>query len=200
MKSLQAQSWNPEYKTLDHWRGIAALWVMIFHGFGSINNLSVDPLVKILQLVAAPGWLGVHIFFVISGYCISASIYRLILKNNSKATIFIRNRAWRLLPVYWMAFIVTITINFILSLFNNKTSFWEHLPHSWFGWIGNIFLIQPYLNTTFYVVVYWTLVVEVQFYLFLALLLIIQYGSVKDRWKQRNPVSRRNRVSDLVLN
>ena len=92
---LHAQSWNPEYRTLDHWRGVAALWVMIFHGFVTTYHLSLHPLTELLKLVAAPGWLGVHLFFVISGYCISGNVYKLILKNNGNAWIFIRNRAWR---------------------------------------------------------------------------------------------------------
>jgi peptidoglycan/LPS O-acetylase OafA/YrhL len=39
------KSWNPQYKTLDHWRGIAALWVMIFHGFGTTYEKSLHPFV-----------------------------------------------------------------------------------------------------------------------------------------------------------
>lgn len=165
--------WNPEYKTLEHWRGLAALWVMIFHGFGAIYHISLHPFLELLKSVAAPGWLGVHLFFVISGYCISASVYKLILKKNGNVWSFIRNRAWRLLPVYWIAFLVTIAFNFISSLFN-KTSLWENLPSSWQGWIGNLFLIQPYLDTPFYVIVYWSLVVELEFYLLVACLLIIR--------------------------
>ena len=76
-------SWNPQYKTLDHWRGVAALWVMIFHGFGTVYNKPLHPLVELVKSVAAPGWLGVHLFFVISGYCIAANVYKLILKQGS---------------------------------------------------------------------------------------------------------------------
>jgi peptidoglycan/LPS O-acetylase OafA/YrhL len=56
-------SWNPQYKTLDHWRGVAALWVMIFHGFGTVYNKPLHPLVDLVKSVAAPGWLAVHLFF-----------------------------------------------------------------------------------------------------------------------------------------
>ena len=57
-------SWNPQYKTLDHWRGVAALWVMIFHGFGTVYNKPLHPLVELVKSVAAPGWLGVHLDYL----------------------------------------------------------------------------------------------------------------------------------------
>jgi peptidoglycan/LPS O-acetylase OafA/YrhL len=169
---LSPKIWNPQYKSLDHWRGIAILWVMIFHGFATTYDKSLHPLTELLKVVAAPGWLGVHLFFVISGYCIAANVYRLVLNNGSPWT-FITNRAWRLMPVYWSAFLVTIVLNLVSSPFN-RTSIGQNLPSSWQSWLGNVFLIQPYLKVPFYGVVYWTLVVEIRFYLIVAILLIIQ--------------------------
>jgi peptidoglycan/LPS O-acetylase OafA/YrhL len=169
---LSPKIWNPQYKSLDHWRGIAILWVMIFHGFATTYDKSLHPVAELLKVVAAPGWLGVHIFFVISGYCIAANVYRLVLNNGSPWT-FITNRAWRLLPVYWLAFLVTIVLNLVSSPFN-RTSIGQNLPSSWQSWLGNLFLIQPYLNIPFYGVVYWTLFVEIGFYLIVTFLLIIQ--------------------------
>ena len=163
--------WNPQYKTLEHWRGIAALWVMLFHGFGTTYEKSLHPFVELFKSVAATGWLGVHLFFVISGYCIAANIYRLVLSNGSPWT-FIKDRAWRLLPTYWAAFLVTIVLNLVSSPFNH-TSLWECFPLSWQAWLGNLFLVQPYLDTPFYNVVYWSLVVELVFYLIATLLLVI---------------------------
>ena len=165
-------SWNPQYKTLDHWRGVAALWVMIFHGFGTVYNKPLHPLVELVKSVAAPGWLAVHLFFVISGYCIAANVYKLILKQGSSWD-FLKNRFWRLMPTYWLAFIVTIILNLVSSPFN-KTNLWESFPSSLQSWVGNLFLIQPYLDVPFYVVVYWSLVIELGFYLITAGLLAIR--------------------------
>lgn len=166
------KSWNPQYKALDHWRGVAALWVMLFHGFGALYEQPLHPLVGLLKSVAAPGWLGVHIFFVISGYCIAGNVYKLVLSSGSSWT-FIKNRAWRLLPTYWVAFLVTLALNLISSIFN-KTSLWKNFPASLKDWIGNLFLVQPYLDTPFYVVVYWSLVVEFGFYLIVTSLLLLR--------------------------
>jgi peptidoglycan/LPS O-acetylase OafA/YrhL len=71
---LTQKIWNPQYKSLDHWRGIAILWVMIFHGFGTTYDKSLHPLAESLKAVAAPGWLGVHLFFVISGFLRNLSL------------------------------------------------------------------------------------------------------------------------------
>lgn len=171
-------SWNPQYRTLDHWRGIAALWVMIFHGFATIYNKPLNPLVELVKSVAAIGWLGVHLFFVISGYCIAANVYKLIFRNGSTWD-FLKNRFWRLMPTYWIAFIVTIFINLVSSPFN-KTNLLESFPLSLQSWLGNLFLLQPYFNVPFYVVVYWSLVIELGFYVITASLLAIRNGVNKN--------------------
>ena len=164
------KNWNSHYKSLDYWRGFAALWVMLFHGLYTGYGKTVHPTVELLKIISQPGWLGVHIFFVISGYCIAASAYKIILKNQSP-WYFLKNRLLRLFPVYWLALITTIAINLISSPFNS-TNFWDNLPDTWQSWVGNIFLIQPYIQVPNYVVVYWSLVVEIAFYLLVTLLLI----------------------------
>lgn len=167
---MKNNTWNPQYHTLDHWRGIAALWVVMFHGFVSYNQ-SLHLILQPLCAIAIHGKLGVHLFFVISGYCIAASVYKLTTKNGS-VTDFIKNRVWRIFPTYWAAFLVAILVSIISTIFTN-TTLASSLPPSWQSWIGHIFLIQSYLGAADYIVVYWTLTVEFTFYLIVALLLII---------------------------
>ena len=167
---MKNNTWNPQYHTLEHWRGIAALWVVMFHGFVSYNK-SLNPILQPLYAIAIHGKLGVHLFFVISGYCIAASVYKLITKNGS-VTDFIKNRVWRIFPTYWAAFLVAIIVSLISTAFTN-TTIASSLPPSWQSWIGHIFLIQSYLGAADYIVVYWTLTVELTFYLIVAILLII---------------------------
>ncbi|MGC1309745.1 MAG: acyltransferase [Phormidesmis sp.] len=157
---------------LDYWRAIAALWVMMFHGFGTLYDAPLHPSVEIIKRAAHPGWLGVHLFFVISGYCIAASLYRSLSKGQTNPVNFLISRAQRLLPVYWIAFLSTIAINILASPFNS-TGFWSSFPDSWQSWLGNALLIQPYIDAPYYVVVYWSLVVEVGFYLIVAGLLLL---------------------------
>lgn len=165
-------SWNPQYRTLDHWRAIAALWVMVFHGFGTLYQSRLHPIAESLKHIAQPGWLGVHLFFVISGYCISASVYRTCKKGEISPAQFLRSRAERLLPVYWLAFLLSLLINLLASPLNSA-GFWTSFPDSWQSWLGNILLIQPYIDVPYYVIVYWSLVVEVGFYLIVSALLLL---------------------------
>lgn len=170
--------WNCHYRTLDYWRGIAALWVMIFHGFGEPQKgIPPHALSEAIRYVAQFGWLGVPIFFVISGYCIAASVYRAHTKGQISPNQFLLDRATRIFPVYWGAFLFTIVLNLIASPFSS-IPFWQSFPKSWQSWIGNILLIQPYINVPYYGIVYWSLVVEVGFYLIVALLLFLaqRYG------------------------
>lgn len=170
MKSIF--EWKPWYATLDHWRGLAALWVMLYHGFGRFYGITLHPVAEVIKNISHPGWLGVHIFFVISGYCIATSIYHLHGKGKLDAIQFLKRRAERLLPAYWIAFILSIIINVATAPFNS-TEIWENFPNTWQAWIGNIFLLQPYLDIPYYVVVYWSLVVEVGFYLIVSGLLLL---------------------------
>ncbi|MBD1841857.1 acyltransferase, partial [Cyanobacteria bacterium FACHB-63] len=156
----------------DYWRGIAALWVMLFHGFGMVYDKQLHPAAEVIKAIAAPGWLGVHFFFVISGYCIMSSAYRLTLKDGSPWT-FLKNRFWRLVPTYWFAFFSVVVLNLASQPFN-RASLEALVPLSWQAWVGNLLLIQPYMNVPFYVVVYWSLVVEIGFYLMMAVLLVIR--------------------------
>lgn len=162
---------HSRYYTLDHWRGMAALWVMLFHGFGTTYHETLHPIAEALKAIAQPGWLAVHLFFVISGYCITATLWNLRLKRETTWT-FLKNRFWRLYPTYWLAFLLTFVLNVISSPFN-RSDINHFMPASWQWWVGNAFLVQPYLGVSHYVVVYWSLVIEVGFYLIAAVLFAI---------------------------
>lgn len=147
------------------------MWVMLFHGFGTTYNKTLHPITEGLKAIAEPGWIAVHLFFVISGYCITASLCSSFSKRET-VWFFLKNRFWRLYPVYWLAFLFTLLLNVISSPFNH-VEISNFIPGSWQWWIGNVFLIQPYLSVSHYVVVYWSLVIEVGFYLIAAVLFMI---------------------------
>ncbi len=84
---------------LDGLRGLAALVVVVAHYFGEVPS-------GISALTA--GWLGVDVFFVLSGYLIGS----LILENRHAPnffSVFFLRRACRILPVY----LVTISAVFL---------------------------------------------------------------------------------------
>jgi len=171
---------NLKYRTLDHWRGVAALWVVLFHGFGTTYEVRTHPITEMAKIVAAPGWLGVHLFFVISGYCIAAAALQLEARQGTPAQ-FAMSRFLRIMPTYWAAFAAALAIGLIALPFNHATLAGE-LPSGWSGWLGNLFLIQPYLGARYYVIVYWSLVVEVGFYAIVVILLILRRSSPTLAW------------------
>ena len=83
---------------IDGLRAIAILFVLFFHA-----GLSIFP----------SGFIGVDIFFVISGFLITGIIYE-SLKNDQFSFInFYNRRLWRLQPV----FICLLVVTTILALF-----------------------------------------------------------------------------------
>lgn len=73
-------------------RGIAVLLVVLFHGFG---------------LLVPRGFLGVDIFFVVSGYLITLMILKGLNEGNFSFLGFYLRRAKRLLPAAYSTFLVT---------------------------------------------------------------------------------------------
>jgi peptidoglycan/LPS O-acetylase OafA/YrhL len=81
------------FPALDGVRAIAALMVVFFHSGGPdwVN-----------------GWLGVQIFFVLSGFLITTLLLREQARNGRISLgDFYRRRAFRILPVYFLVLIVT---------------------------------------------------------------------------------------------
>ena len=163
------------YHSLEHWRGFAALWVMIFHAVGTQEG-HLHPMVEWLKVPARFGWLGVHLFFVISGYCIAANVQSLRAEGLG-AFVFLRDRLYRILPVYWAAFGASILLAAVVGRFNHTTAT-DNFPIGGRAWLGNLLLIQPYLGTKCYVIVYWTLVIELGFYFLVALLYALARASI----------------------
>lgn len=159
-------SFNPGYASMDHWRGVAALAVMVFHAFGQIRGagLPVHPSIAWLKWLSDFGGLGVHVFFAISGYCIAANLYRLA-RSGGGALDFLRDRALRIYPTYWAACVAAIAMNALASPFNG-VPLSASLPGDWTAAIANVLLLEPYLgNVPSILLVSWSLLFELGFYL-----------------------------------
>ena len=81
---------------LDLLRAIAVLWTMQFHSF-IVGGLG--PHWKWLERF---GWMGVDLFFVLSGYLIGSQLLR-PLANGQPVSLraFYVKRAFRILPAFW---------------------------------------------------------------------------------------------------
>ncbi|MFY0732312.1 acyltransferase family protein [Pseudomonas sp. NFX15] len=146
-------------KELDLLRFLAAIAVVIFHyafrGYAK-GDMSVMPY-PLLADVAKYGYLGVELFFMISGFVI------LMTASSNNLKVFIVSRAVRLYPAFWAC----CTLTFIVTLAIGAPRFTADL----YQYIANMTLLGNFLNVAPIDGVYWSLFVEIKFYLLIAILL-----------------------------
>src|SRR4029077_2539955 len=63
---------RPRMPELDTLRGVAILGVLLLHGiYSSTNGMLFEGLARRFIQITQPGWLGVNLFFVLSGFLIT---------------------------------------------------------------------------------------------------------------------------------
>lgn len=150
---------NSRFKELDSLRGLAALMVLMFHfTIGRKESLLGFKL----------GITGVDLFFIISGFVIFMSLNKI---TNSKD--FIINRVSRLYPTYWTAVTFTFILISIVSIF--KTHNFENIE--FIKYIGNMTMFQFYLGLQDLDGPYWTMIIEMLFYI--GILLLFRFKLLK---------------------
>jgi peptidoglycan/LPS O-acetylase OafA/YrhL len=149
---------------IDGLRAVAVLSVLIYH----INNSWLPG-----------GFIGVDIFFVISGFLITKIISTSIIDGNFSLKIFYNRRIKRILPVYFLVSSVSICFAWLLFFPKDLIGFANSLLSSTF-FISNFYFwktsdyfssaieLKPLVHT-------WSLSVEEQFYVFWPLTLAILY-------------------------
>ncbi len=152
---------SSRFDNLDAIRGAACLMVCLFH----FTNSDPDfPKSTYLRALFAHGNLGVQVFFVISGFIIPVSMG----KSHYQWTSFWRflmKRGVRLHPPYLLALLVAVLSAGVASLlpggqpFGFKVS--DLVTHSL---LLNGLLNKPWINAVF-----WTLAIEFQYYILIAL-------------------------------
>jgi peptidoglycan/LPS O-acetylase OafA/YrhL len=149
---------------IDGLRALAVIPVILFHaGFSSFSG----------------GFVGVDIFFVISGYLITSIIIKEIHVNNFSISYFYERRARRILPALFFITFCTIPFAWLLLppqymedyalsiigviFFVSNFFFWRSS-----GYFSSESELQPLLHT-------WSLAVEEQFYILFPLFLILTW-------------------------
>src|SRR6201996_9219411 len=156
------------YANIDGLRAIAALGVMIEHFFGDLlrqTPAASGPMNAVASLVIhhfSLGRFGVALFFLISGFVVPFSI-----SGNRPLTHFAISRLFRLYPACWVALAVLATMAWLAGE-----------PPGMANVLANMTMAPNLFGQSWLSPIYWTLFIELVFYIFVALLFSV--GSLKN--------------------
>ena len=154
--------------SIDTLRGISVFLVLIFH-------LKIE---IFEHVIFEGGYLGVDIFFVISGYLITSILF--LNSDDKKFTYknFLKKRFLRIFPTYISLIFATLLVGYLILtpnqlidlansaiasiLFISNVHFWKVL--------NDYFFSTSHINTT--LLHTWSLSIEIQYYLFISLIFI----------------------------
>lgn len=159
----QIKSTN-RFTALDGLRGVAVLAVVIYH-FGSPYN-TFFPSGAPSPYSFSLGELGVQLFFVISGFVILLSAV-----NGGNAKNFIISRVSRLYPAYWVSVLFSSLLIATIGIETRSITLNQV--------IINLTMLQRFFMVENVDQVYWTLAVEIQFYLLIIFCLVISRGKLR---------------------
>jgi len=169
MKKL---AYRPE---IDGIRAIAVGSVVLYHSQLKIFDYQIFK----------GGFIGVDIFFVISGYLITSIILKeLISKGSFSLKYFYERRIRRILPALLVVILTSLIFAWIYLLPTNLTDFSKSVLYSlgfssnfYFHYSGQVYgaqsgLLKPFLHT-------WSLSVEEQYYIIFPIILIFLFKFLK---------------------
>jgi peptidoglycan/LPS O-acetylase OafA/YrhL len=178
----------PRYLSLDMWRGIACLFVILYHsvlvyseGGRQADSAVVSTIIGFFHELN----IGVVLFFVISGYCIAAASDSARRHGSAVRRYFLR-RFRRIYPPLWivtaMAIVFFVAVDVIISPGLLSSSPWPQLRPWWYSpsqWFGNVTLTETWrhyfwgVNRGHFPGQAWTLCYEEQFYAVTGALLLV---------------------------
>ena len=169
--ALKPPPGNPRFPLLDSMRAIAALCIVVTHASGLTRFNAENP----LGAVTARLNVGVTVFFLISGFLLYRPFVRAAYHRVDAPRVprFLRRRALRILPAYWVALTVLAIWPGLAGVFTGD----------WWAYYG---LLQIYSDQ--YILggigPAWSLCIEATFYLalpFYALAMRRAYGGRRTR-------------------
>jgi peptidoglycan/LPS O-acetylase OafA/YrhL len=155
---------------IDALRGIAALAVACYHihRYGPLHEPASQRIPWPLAAVFEHGWMGVQVFFVISGFVIAYSVLGVPISPRFLGNFALR-RSIRLDPPYWATILLVLALYAVtqdMGLAENVID-----PPHWRQLASHAFYLQDVLDYGNVSVGFWSLCIEVQFYLLLIVLL-----------------------------
>ncbi len=161
-QSSAQPGFNPNLHGL---RGIAALAVLLFHWGSDIGFFPEARRSWVVSewdfgYVLDIGWLGVPLFFVLSGYLLTAQLQSRELTRSVVGRFWLR-RFLRIYPAYWLQLAALLALGAALPFMPQVASVGDALRHVAL-WIN----LPPTMTRPFNAV-WWTLPLELGFYLLL---------------------------------
>jgi len=151
---------RPNMPELDSVRGVAILSVLFFHGFGfTYSPEKFSGIARWFVTATLPGWAGVNLFFVLSGFLITG----ILLDTKGSSDYFRRfytRRALRILPAYYALLIILFIVPHT-PWFMGRHFTWRFALFSAF-FMANL---TPLFGIRVQYGVLWSLAVEEHFYL-----------------------------------
>lgn len=165
---------NTHYISIDILRAIAFLLVFLYHAehLSRDANTSTFYIVdKIISSIGSIGWIGVDIFFCISGFLITRVLINGDFTQHNIRTFWI-SRAARILPAYYFFLVATLTFNtFIATVIDTGGAKIPTLAY--FTFTSNIYSFFQEANAPKPFSIIWSLCVEEQFYIIWPILFLL---------------------------
>jgi len=146
---------TPPIPWLDGLRGLAILLVVTGHFFNE-------------YYLFTGGWIGVNLFFILSGYLITGRLYEHSARDGGKHYFknFYGRRVLRIFPVYYASLIFFFGV--LPLIYHRYFIFFGGLyKEQWWYWsyLSNWRIVLYGLPENFMLFIFWSLAVEEQFYL-----------------------------------
>ena len=161
------------YAFIDTLRGLACLLVVYIHSVQWLEEapFAVGPwsaaVIHWTSVAIDPGKVGVLLFFIISGYVVPFSLLR---ASRFPIRDFMVNRFFRLYPIYWLSLVIALPVvyHFFESTHSTRTI------------AANLTMAQTFLGEPHILSIYWTLQVELIFYVLCVLMFAV--GGMRPPW------------------
>lgn len=138
--------------SLDVLRGVAVLLVLIRHSYGAAGPW--------LEAVQRGGWVGVDLFFVLSGFLVSGLLFREYEAGQMRPIRFLIRRAWKIYPAFWvMVGFSAVFCTVVLGQRDDGKT------------LTDLLFLQSYVENRWWAHT-WSLAVEEHFYILLPVVLV----------------------------
>lgn len=152
-------------KVIDFFRGVAILSVLVYHIFLVQPLLNKNFFLQTIYFVSKGGWIGVDLFFVLSGFLISGLIFKEYDRYEQfNMSRFLIRRGFKIYPLYYIVILAGVL-------------FYPLILHQQFSdkdLLAELFFLVNYVNSGNPALGHlWSLAVEEHFYIFLSLFLFV---------------------------